>query len=145
MIELLDKYKIKGHFEFSHSESLEQKCNAPTGRSGVYLIYETIGERRSLIYIGSSGQRNADGSLKTRRSGLGGMKDRLVNGYHPGFGKVKRKNAWPTQMKLEGIQKIIVFWWVTYDDEYHDFPTDIEGILLSNYKLKHGAKPRWHA
>jgi hypothetical protein len=54
MIELMNNYKIKGYFEFTPSESLEQKCNAPTDKSGVYLIYEISGKHRRLIYIGSS-------------------------------------------------------------------------------------------
>lgn len=141
----MDKYKIKGRFEFMSSDSLELKCNAPTDKGGVYLIFEIKGKYRRLIYIGASGQRNLDGSLKVRRSGLGGMKDRLVNGYHPGCGKVKRKEAWPELMKIHEIEKIVVYWWVTYDAEIQDFPTDIEGILLNNYILKHGTKPRWHS
>jgi hypothetical protein len=73
------------------------------------------------------------------------MKDRLVNGYHPGFGKIKRKIAWPEMMKIQNIEKIVVYWWVTYDVEFKDFPTDVEKIVLNNYILKHGTKPKWHS
>jgi hypothetical protein len=145
MIELLEKYKSKGHFEFTPFDSLEQKCNAPTDKGGVYLIYEIRNNYRRLIYVGSSGQRNADGSLKIRQSGLGGMKDRIVNGYHPGYRKVERKKAWPEMMRIQKIEKIVVYWWVTFDSEFKDFPTDVEKMILNNYILKYGSKPKWHS
>ncbi|WP_167618038.1 hypothetical protein [Maribellus sediminis] len=144
MKELFKKYAGKGRFDFSPDESLKDKCNAPTDKSGVYLIYKLADGEEKLIYIGSSGQKNKDGSLKTRKSGLGGMKDRLVNGYHPKFGKVKRKIAWPNNMKKQGISKIVVYWWVTFDNQHSDFPTDMEKKLTNDYFLKFGCLPEWH-
>ncbi|MFH1739389.1 MAG: hypothetical protein ABIH23_10315 [bacterium] len=73
-------YEQRGHFTFRATHSLENRCNAPTDRGGVYLIYNGTDSDDSLLYIGSSGQRGTDGGLKVRRSGLGGMKDRIVNG-----------------------------------------------------------------
>lgn len=141
--EFLSKYKIHGNYSFKTYESLEAKCNAPTNMSGVYLIFKVLNSCASLIYIGSSGQKK-DGQLKTRKSGLGGMKDRLVNGYHPKFGKIKRKVSFPKQMKIEGIPKLKIYWWVTYFNENKDFPTDIENILKECYKRKFGELPEWH-
>lgn len=144
MKELLQKYTDNGQFDFSPDESLKEKCNAPTDKSGIYLIFKLVGGNKKLIYIGSSGQRNKEGSLKTRKCGLGGMKDRLVNGYHPKFGKIKRKIAWPENMRKEGISKIRVYWWVTYDKQHSDFPTDVEKRLANDYLLKFGCLPEWH-
>jgi len=130
----LKKYKTSGTFNFQSLESFSEKCNAPTDRSGVYLIYKILNGQEILIYIGSSGQRNAGGTLKTRK---GGMKDRLVNGYHPNqFGKlkrVKRKKAFPEQMQIEKITELKFYWWVTYDNDNSDFPTDVERILREKY------------
>lgn len=98
----LKKYKIHDSFIFKESESLKDKCNAPTDKSGVYLIYKIVNGEENLIYIGSRGQRDANGNLKTRK---GGIKDRLVNGYHPNrFGqkkRIKREKAFPKQMEIE--------------------------------------------
>jgi hypothetical protein len=74
------KYNGKGCFSFKYGESFKEKCNAPSDQSGVYLIYKIINDIEILIYIGSSGRRNKDGILKMRK---GGMKDRLIYGYHP--------------------------------------------------------------
>ena len=133
MFELLKKYKIKGTFNFSASEELQNKCNAPSDKNGVYMVYKGKKKKKNLLYIGSSGQRSKDGTIKTRQSGLGGMKDRIVNGYHPKFGKVKRKYAWPEQMRIENIAFIEVHWWVTWDYKNKDFPMDVEGLLREEY------------
>ncbi|MGB4775219.1 MAG: hypothetical protein WBP45_08605, partial [Daejeonella sp.] len=114
-------------------------------KSGVYLIYKIVNGEESLIYIGSSGQRNKDGSLKTRK---GGIKDRLVNGYHPNrFGeekRIKREKAFPKQMEIEKIMELKFYWWVTYDNENFDFPTDVETKLRELYILKFKRLPAWH-
>ena len=140
---ILNKYKIKGCFSFKSNELLEGKCNAPTDKSGVYLIFKVINSTEILIYIGSSGQKK-DGKIKTRKSGLGGMKDRLVNGYHPKFGKIKRQYSFPAQMKKENIPEIKIYWWITYDDKNTDFPTEVETILKRKYLLEFGKLPEWH-
>lgn len=148
MFELeLKKYKYKGTFSFRPSlpETLSKKCNAPDDRGGVYLIYKLIGKEEILIYIGSSGQKNADGTLKIRK---GGMKDRLVNGYHPNkFGeakRIKRHKAFPKQMEKEGILELKYYWWVTYDNDISDFPTDVETVLRKKYFNKFHKHPDWH-
>lgn len=138
---ILSKYLINGTFKYKHSERLVEKCNAPTNYSGVYLIFE----KNELIYIGSSGQKRKNGELKTRETGLGGMKDRIVNGYHPKFGKIKRQKAFPEIMKIEKIEELIFYWYVTYDfHKNSDFPTDVENNLCSFYRNKYGILPRWH-
>ena len=140
---VLKKYKIKGYFTFKPYESLQTKCNAPTEQNGIYLIYKLINSREDLIYIGSSGQMK-DGILKTRKSGLGGMKDRIVNGYHPKFGKIRRIKAFPAQMKKEKISELKFYWWVTWDKENQDIPSEIESILINKYLINFGKLPEWH-
>lgn len=141
----LKKYKIKGTFNFKSSESLREKCDAPTDQSGVYLIYKIVNGQEILIYIGSSGQRDENGILKTRK---GGMKARLVSGYHPNkFGqikRIKRHKAFPQQMQTEKITELKFYWWVTYDNDNSDFPTDVETILKGKYSHKYKKLPDWH-
>ncbi len=141
----LNKYSSKGHFTFKPLESYQTKCNAPTEESGVYLIYKIINSTETLIYIGSSGQKDEEGNLKHRKAG---MKDRLVNGYHPNrFGqpkRIKRSKAFPLQMLTEKIPEIKIYWWVTFDNHNSDFPTDIETILREKYIKKYGQLPDWH-
>lgn len=140
---ILERYSNKGSFTFSPNERLESKCNAPTNQNGVYLIYKVEDDNETLLYIGSSGQfRN--GVMSVRKSGLGGMKDRLVNGHHPKFGKIGRKKAFPNQMNKENIDKIKIYWWVTWDNNQNDVPTKVEGQLKQIYEDKYSKSPPWH-
>lgn len=108
-------------------------------------MYEVTGKSETLIYIGSSGQRLKNGELKTRN---GGMRDRLINGYHPNkFGeakRIKRHIALPNQMLKENIKQIRIYWWVTYDEKTKDSPTDVETKLRSEYLKQYNKMPRWH-
>jgi hypothetical protein len=101
MFDELEKYKNKDHFFFKPDDILSQVCNAPDDKSGLYIVYALAKGRIELIYIGISGTEQKEGTLKTRKAGLGGMKDRIVNGHH--FGKVPRRKSWPAQMLKEGV------------------------------------------
>jgi hypothetical protein len=143
--EYLNKYKDRGMFRFNISNSFQDVCNAPSDKSGIYLIYKVVKQEERLIYIGSSGRKDKNGRLKVR---VGGIKDRLINGYHPHrFGqsrRIKRCIAFPQQMKIEKIDEIRIYWWVTYDYENSDFPTVIESLLRNLYIVVYKKMPDWH-
>lgn len=139
----LSKYRLSGSFYFTPDESLENKCNAPADKNGIYLIFNIYNQKEDLLYLGSSGQMR-HGILKTRQSGLGGMKDRIVNGYHPKFGKVPRKKAFPEAMKNDKIAQIKIYWWVTYDRDNKDIPTEVESKLRQKVIREDGSLPLWH-
>ena len=40
MFDELNKYKHNDHFFFKPTDNLNSVCNAPTDKSGVYIIYE---------------------------------------------------------------------------------------------------------
>ena len=145
MFKELEKYKRTGNFIFHINDRFKDKCNAPNDCSGVYTIYRIFNNQEELIYIGSSGQRTKDGKIKHRN---GGIYDRVVNGYHPNrFGeqkRIKRSKAFPKQMLSEGLKAIKIYWWVTYDHNYSDFPTDVEAELTNQYKSEFGKLPDWH-
>lgn len=89
MFDELKKYTHNGHFFFEPTDNLEQVCNAPTDKSGVYIIYALKSGRIELLYIGHSGEIKQDGTLFIRKAGLSGLKDRLVNGKQ--FGEPRYK------------------------------------------------------
>jgi hypothetical protein len=142
---LLDKYSLTGSFTFKPSESFRDKCSAPKDKAGVYLIFKIIKGKEVLIYIGASGQKTLEGTLKIRN---GGIYDRLINGYHPNrFGentRIKRCKAFPKQMLKEGIPEIKIYWWVTHNEKYLDFPTDVETFLRKIYIDTFELLPDWH-
>ena len=55
------------------------------------MVYALVQNVKELIYVGISGRVDADGRIVIRKAGLGGMKDRIVNGHQ--FGKVARKRS----------------------------------------------------
>jgi len=141
----LNKYSKQGNFNYKNGEDFSSKCNAPNDCAGIYLIYKKRQNSKKLIYIGSSGQRDKEGKLKVRQ---GGLFDRLTNGYHPNrFGqekRIKRKKAFPLHMSISDISEIEIFWYVTYDKEHSDFPTDVENKLTDRYKRNFDKLPEWH-
>jgi hypothetical protein len=80
--------------------------------------------------------------MQVRRSGLGGIKDRLVNGHQ--FNNEKRHKCWPKQMNIEGIQHLIIQWYVTHGENFTDSPCYIEHCLLHEYFKFYGRLPRWN-
>ena len=141
MFDELTKYKHTNHFFFKPSDNLSERCNAPTDKSGVYTIYALKGGHVELIYIGRSGEVKADGSLFIRKAGLGGIKDRLVNGKQ--FGETRR-SSWRTQMLKEKIEALDIYWYVTHNDKFVDCPRILENRLLQKHFDIYGRLPKWN-
>jgi len=141
MFDELNKYKQNNHFFFKSVDNLGQVCNAPTDKSGVYIIYALKSGRIELVYIGRSGEVKSDGSLFIRKAGLGGLKDRLVNGKQ--FGAARR-NSWKTQMLAEKIEGLDIYWYATHNDHFVDCPKTIENKLLQKHFDIYGRHPKWN-
>jgi len=142
MIDILKNYKRKGKFLFHLKESLREVCNAPTDASGVYIVYGITAGKPELIYIGRSGKLNKDETMFIRKAGLGGMKDRIVNGHQ--FGKIPRRISWPTQMKADKIDTLDIHWYVTHNEICNDCPREIENKLLKEFLKMYNRLPKWN-
>lgn len=138
----LEKYSENGRFLFSPKQILREVCNAPINKSGVYIIYDLRDGKEELIYIGRSGKMNADTSIFVRKAGLGGMKDRIVNGNQ--FGKVPRRISWPNQMIINKIDTLDVYWYVTHDNINNDCPRIVENKLLIKFVEMYNRLPIWN-
>lgn len=132
----LDKYKNRDHFFFDRDESLEQVCNAPKDKSGVYVVYELAKGKIRIVYIGSSGKMQGSGHMKHRNSGL---YDRIVNGKQ--FDKPRRK-SWDDKLAKEGIDALDVYWYDTFSD--NDIPATVDGILIQRFYDAYGRLPKWN-
>lgn len=141
MFDDLNKYE-SNHFFFKPEDNLMQICNAPADKSGVYVVYALEKGKIELVYIGRSGKKGEDGKIQTRSAGCGGIKDSIVNGKH--FNRVARRISWPQQMKLENIEALDIYWYVTYSGVNKDFPEDVEQKLLQQYINLYGCLPRWN-
>jgi len=137
----LEKYKETKSFFFELTDTLSRVCNAPRDKSGVYLVYAIEGKQEKLIYIGRSGNKEADGSMFVRKAGSGGIHDRIVGGNQ--FGGARRK-SWKKQMEIENIKKMKIYWYVTHNENFVDCPIDVEKAVLTKYYSTHGQLPRWN-
>ena len=142
LFEELKKYENNNHFLLKPTDNLKEVCNAPSDKSGVYLVYAFENDIIELIYIGRSGKIKSDGTMFIRKAGLGGLKDRIVNGHQ--FGKVPRRISWHRQMQKEKIYLLKVHWYVTHNLNYKDCPRKLENELLSQYSEHHGSLPGWN-
>lgn len=135
MFAILKKYSNANKFEFGQNERLSEVCNAPTDRSGVYLVFDSSDKSKmQLLYIGRSGEMK-DGVIKHRKDGLYG---RLVKGKQ--FDEPRRQ-SWPKKMKEEGIFCLSVVWVDTENDD----PEEIEDRLLSEAITTFGGIPIWNS
>lgn len=142
MFDELEKYLFTNHFFVKQSADLKVVCNAPSDKSGVYVVYALKNGHPELIYIGCSGKKGKDSVISVRKAGLGGIKDRIVNGYQ--FGRIPRRISWINQMKIERIEALDVYWFITQDAIFNDCPRQIEKIILQKYFDIYGEYPRWN-
>ena len=139
MYKEVSKFKNSGSFQFSTNDDLEVVCNAPNEASGVFLVYAIQEENRELIMVASTGTVQNDGTLKAKN---GGLYDKIVNGHQ--FAKTARKYSWKTQLKLEKIEAVEVFWYETYNYKTKVIPTFVEGQILQLFLKETGKLPRWN-
>lgn len=143
-MESLLKYNRSGSFIFYLKDSPKEcfaECNAPRDASGVYLIYGLREGIEELVYIGKSGKLLPDGTMQHRLAGLGGIKDRLINGKHTYSiteKKVTRYIFWKEMMVAEKFEILKISWYVTHGYNYCDSPDQIERYLINKYN------PKWN-
>jgi hypothetical protein len=139
MYKELKKFKVTNSFTFTPEDSLESNCNATETGCGVFLVYTIYSEAKELIMVGSTGTVQNDGTLKSKN---GGLYDKIVNGHQ--FAKTGRKYSWPTQMKLEKIKILEVFWYETFNEKTKVIPTFMEAQILQNFLDETSKLPRWN-
>lgn len=131
-----------GSFQFGVLCDLKQECNAPDDMCGIYLFYRENVSLKNLVYIGSSGYFKNDGSLNVRKSGCGGIKGRIVNGHQ--FDGRQRWQSLPDRMKNDGIENLIIVWYVTCDISTMHSPVYVESCLLQMYLDQNQKLPLWN-
>ncbi len=141
MFDELNKYRENSHFFFNPKDNLAKVCNAPTNKNGVILVYALKKGKVELIYIGSTGKFEKDGSVAVNTEGLGGIKDNIINEIH--FGK-PRETSWPAKMIDEEIEALDVYWYVTHGDKYNDPPKMPEKKIMQVHLDVYGRYPRWN-
>jgi hypothetical protein len=138
MFDELNKYKTNDHFFFNPTDSLDEVCNAPDDKDGVYLVYELKNGNVNMVYIGTSGIR-VSGYLK---DGLFGLKKSIINGV-PSENE-KPSQSWPVKMLSENIDALDIYWYVTYKGNLKDHPESLQSMLLYKYLAIYGEFPPWN-
>ena len=135
MFDILDKYKTNGHFFFNPTDSLDEVCNAPDDKDGVYVVYELKNGKITLVHIGSSGEKIPGYAII---EGLLGLKTAIVSGTESEW-KNPRRQAWPVKMLSENIDALDIYWWVTYNGKNYrgDHPEGIKRSLMRKIGRAH--------
>ena len=139
MFDELKKYKTNDHFFVMKNSALEKVCNAPKTTSGIYLVFALKKGRIELVYIGSSGKIQNDGSIKHRE---GGLYDRIVNGHQ--FGKIPRKISWLNKINEEGMDGLDVYWYDTFNNKTKDIPAFVEAVIIQRHFDIYNKLPDWN-
>ena len=139
MFDELKKFKTNDHFFVMKNSALEKVCNAPKTTSGIYLVFALKKGRIELVYIGSSGKIQNDGSIKHRE---GGLYDRIVNGHQ--FGNIPRKISWLNKINEEGMDGLDVYWYDTFNNKTKDIPAFVEAVIIQRHFDIYNKLPDWN-
>ena len=139
MYGLLETYMYHDSFEFSPTDNLREKCNAPNDCCGVYIVTAYFGDgKQEVVYIGSSGHIEGD-ELISRK---GGLRRRIV-GRQKDIESCKltfRTELWPKLMTRQFISKLDISWYNTGEDN----PLIVEYCLILEYIICHKRLPAWN-
>jgi hypothetical protein len=138
MFDILNKYRTHGHFFFKVTDSLEEVCNVPEKRDGVYLVYQLKDGRVDLVYAGASGTRD----ILIVKDSLFGLRQTIINGMGQQNGI--RNQEWAVKMLAEGIDALDIYWYVTYSGSLKDHPAGVQSMVLFQYAQIYDEFPPWN-
>jgi hypothetical protein len=136
MKDFLKTYIKCDSFDFSVGDDLSTQCNAPKNAGGIYVLIDT--KTNSIIYIGCSGWVTQIGKFEIRKNGI---YDRIVNGKQ--FDQA-RKKSWSIKMKEQGIDRIKIEWYDTFNEEIKNIPAYVEACCLQLFFDKYKKLPLWN-
>ena len=141
MFDELSKYKQNDHFFFKPNDNLEQACNAPVNKGGLYIIYALKNGRIELVYIGYSGEVKPDNIALIGKEGLGGLQDQIVKGEQ--FGSPRHKIL-KAALMIEKMEAVDIYWYVTHTEKFVDNPKVVAKKLLKIHSEIYGRLPKWN-
>ena len=118
-------YTENDHFFFEADKDLENVCNAPKDKDGVFKVLELRNGKINLIYIGYSNS--------------GGLFNEIVNGVH--HDKNPRKIGWTYQMLKDKTDALDIYWYVTDSKEE---PKKAQVDMLKDFVDQTGKLPKWN-
>ena len=135
MFQELDKYKNKGHFFYTKDDLLSEQSKDVPNLPGVYLVYRLAGGKIDIVYIGKSGTIQQNGKPKDQ------VLRKRLNNTHQGLNPQDYFNK---KIEEENIEALDIYWYVTFDNDYRDLPSFVEGLLIQKYFDLYGQLPIWN-
>ncbi|KIA89587.1 hypothetical protein [Kaistella jeonii] len=136
MFDELEKYKENGHFFFQKGDNLKNVSKNVPDKPGVYYFLRLRKGKIDLVYIGKSGTMMQNGLFRNQL-----LKNRLNNKQ----GGMKRQFFLDLKLADEEIDAVDIYWFVTHNEQHHDLPAFVEGILLQRYFEMYGELPEWNS
>ena len=121
MFDELKKYKKQDHFFLKPTDSLTDVCNAPADKSGVFIIFALKNGRIELVKIGCS---TVNESIRNQI--------------------IKEQLLLKSKIKLENIEALDIYWYVTTTAKAKDDPQMVKDKVLKTHNIIHGNLPRWN-
>ena len=116
-------YTDNDHFFFEAEKDLENICNAPKDKDGVFKVLELRNGKINLVYIGYSKS--------------GGLFNEIVNGLH--HDKNPRKIGWTYQLLKDKTDALDIYWYVMHDEQKNE-----QVDMLKDYVDQTGKLPKWN-
>lgn len=135
MFDQTNKYTNHGHFFLSPGDNLQEKSSEVPDLPGVYYIIRLAGGGIDLVYIGSSGTVNQNGTFSNQP-----LRGELIDKQDG----MKRQQYFDQKMKQEDIEALDIYWFVTFDENHQDLPGYVEGVLMQRYFEIYGNLPPWN-
>lgn len=129
------RFATRGEFTLEVGQALEAQVAAAgiPEAAGVFLVFGQSEEDEGLLYIGRAGTMRTDGTL-TDQDLSSGM---LMKQY----GK-PRPTLWPRWLEEYELQRLVVRWFVTLDDEGQGtLPAKALADLLQAFYDENGELP----
>jgi hypothetical protein len=121
MFDELRKYKQTGHFFLKPTRNLTEECNAPSDKSGVYIIFALKNGRIELVKIGCS---NLGESIK----------DQII----------KEQLLLKSKLQQEKIEALDIYWYITQTGKTIDDPCKVMDMVIKTHNVIYGNAPRWN-
>ena len=118
-------YTDSNHFFYEAEDDLEQVCNAPKDKEGVFKVFELRYGRIELVYIGCS---NSDGLF-----------NEIVHGIH--HDKNPREIGWIYQIVKDRADALDVYWYVTKGNGEQKKE---QVKMLKDFVAQTGKLPKWN-
>lgn len=118
-------YQKTDHFFYQANQKLENVCNAPKDKEGVFKIIELRNGSINLVNIGY-----------TKYNGL---YDEIVNGQH--YTKEPRSKALKAQLTKDRADAVDIYWYVT---DGKDNPKKLAEEMIEDFKSLSGQVTKWN-